>query len=32
LELDTIALRHLVAGVAQDFKGQLLFFSEFPIE
>ena len=31
-ELEAIALCHLVFGIAQDFKSQLLLFSELPIE
>ena len=29
-ELETIALGHLVTGIAKDFESQLLLFSKFP--
>jgi hypothetical protein len=32
LKLEAIALGYLVAGITQDFKGQLLLFSKFPVE
>ena len=31
VEFETIALCHLVARIAEYFKGQILFFSEFSI-